>query len=106
MALPELKEFCRPQSAAELSGVFKTYEDGALFVAGGTFVHGLEARGLLSGVQALVRDLNRAYRRERALHERDCEAEGFRWIAVDDRDNSVFAWLSQRGMASTVMTVN
>jgi len=58
MALPELKEFCRPQSAAELSGVFKTYEDGALFVAGGTFVHGLEARGLLSGVQALV-DLRR-----------------------------------------------
>jgi 1,4-alpha-glucan branching enzyme len=45
------------------------------------------------GVQALVRDLNRAYRRERALHERDCEAEGFRWIAVDDRDNSVLAWL-------------
>ncbi len=58
MALPELKEFCRPQSAAELSGVFQTYEDAALLVAGGTFLHGLEARGLLSGVQALV-DLRR-----------------------------------------------
>lgn len=58
MALPELKEFCRPQSAAELSGVFATYEDSALLVAGGTFLHGLEARGLLSGVQALV-DLRR-----------------------------------------------
>lgn len=58
MALPELKEFSRPQSAAELSGIFQTYEDGALFVAGGTFIHGLEARGLLSGVQALV-DLRR-----------------------------------------------
>ena len=58
MALPELKEFCRPQSAAELSGVFDTYEDAALIVAGGTFIHGLEARGLLSGVQALV-DLRR-----------------------------------------------
>jgi 1,4-alpha-glucan branching enzyme len=49
------------------------------------------------GVQALVRDLNGAYRAERALHERDCEAEGFRWIAVDDRDNSVFAWLRTGG---------
>ena len=45
------------------------------------------------GVQALVRDCNRAYRGERALHERDCEADGFRWIVVDDADNSVFAWL-------------
>ncbi len=33
------------------------------------------------------------YRAQRALHERDCEADGFRWIVVDDRDNSVFAWL-------------
>ena len=49
------------------------------------------------GVQALVRDLNRAYAAHRALHERDCEAEGFRWIAVDDRDNSVFAWLRSGG---------
>jgi 1,4-alpha-glucan branching enzyme len=49
------------------------------------------------GVQALVRDLNRSYRGERALHERDCEAEGFRWIEVADRDNSVFAWLRTGG---------
>lgn len=58
MALPELKEFRRPESAAELPGVFQTYDDAALFVAGGTFIHGLEARGLLSGVQALI-DLRR-----------------------------------------------
>ena len=45
------------------------------------------------GVRDLVRDLNRAYRAERALHERDCEPEGFRWIEVSDRSNSVFAWL-------------
>ena len=52
------------------------------------------------GVQTLVRDLNRLYRGERALHERDCEAEGFRWIVVDDRDNSVFAWLRTGGEGS------
>ena len=45
------------------------------------------------GVQALVRDCNHAYRHLPALHERDCEGQGFQWIVVDDRDNSVFAWL-------------
>ncbi len=45
------------------------------------------------GVQALVRDCNRVYARERALHERDCEPDGFRWIEVADAENSVFAWL-------------
>jgi 1,4-alpha-glucan branching enzyme len=44
------------------------------------------------GVQALVRDCNRLYRDERALHERDCEGEGFRWLVVDDADHSVYAW--------------
>jgi len=45
------------------------------------------------GVQALVRDCNRFYRELRALHERDCEPEGFRWIVVDDAHNSVLAWM-------------
>jgi 1,4-alpha-glucan branching enzyme len=44
-------------------------------------------------LQDFVRDLNRAYRRLPALHARDCEAEGFRWIVVDDAEQSVFAWL-------------
>jgi 1,4-alpha-glucan branching enzyme len=50
-----------------------------------------------AGVQALVGDLNRLYRGERALHERDCEGDGFRWVVVDDRDNSVFAWIRTGG---------
>jgi 1,4-alpha-glucan branching enzyme len=44
-------------------------------------------------MQALVRDLNRVYRAVPALHRRDCEAEGFRWIVVDDAAQSVLAWL-------------
>jgi 1,4-alpha-glucan branching enzyme len=48
---------------------------------------------LHAGVRRLVRDLNRLYRREPALHLRDAEAAGFRWIIGDDRDNSVFAFL-------------
>src|SRR5262249_55152134 len=45
------------------------------------------------GIQQLVRDLNRAYRSEPALHERDAVSTGFRWIVGDDRINSVFAFL-------------
>jgi 1,4-alpha-glucan branching enzyme len=44
------------------------------------------------GVQLLVRDLNRVYAREPALHRLDSDAAGFRWIIGDDRDNSVFAF--------------
>ncbi len=45
-----------------------------------------------AGVQRLVQDLNRLYRTLPALHERDCEAEGFEWLVMHDADNSVFAW--------------
>jgi 1,4-alpha-glucan branching enzyme len=44
------------------------------------------------GVQDLVRDLNGAYRRTPALHERDCESDGFCWLVAEDRDNSVLAF--------------
>jgi 1,4-alpha-glucan branching enzyme len=46
-----------------------------------------------AGVQRLVRDLNLLYRAHPALHARDAEPEGFRWIDADDRDRSVFSWL-------------
>ena len=46
-----------------------------------------------AGIQALVRDLNRLYRRIPALHELDCEDAGFEWLVMHDADRSVFAWL-------------
>jgi 1,4-alpha-glucan branching enzyme len=46
-----------------------------------------------AGVSNLVRDLNRLYREVKALHQLDCEAAGFEWIAAHDADQSVFAWL-------------
>ena len=45
------------------------------------------------GLLAFVRDLNKIYRRAPALHVRDCEAEGFRWIVVNDDTQSVLAFL-------------
>ena len=46
-----------------------------------------------AGIQRLVRDLNRLYRAEPALYQRDAQREGFRWIVGDDRANSVFAFI-------------
>jgi 1,4-alpha-glucan branching enzyme len=45
-----------------------------------------------AGVQNMVRDLNRHYRNERALHQLDCEPTGFQWLALNDRDTSVLAF--------------
>jgi len=57
------------------------------------------------GVRSLVRDLNRLYREQPALHARDCEAEGFQWLIVDDRDNSVFAWERRAPGAPSVVVI-
>lgn len=40
-----------------------------------------------------VDDLNRAYRREPALHKFDCEERGFQWIDCHDSDQSVLTFL-------------
>ena len=44
------------------------------------------------GIQNFVRDLNRVQTEQPALHQRDCEAGGFQWIAADDSASSVYAW--------------
>jgi 1,4-alpha-glucan branching enzyme len=45
------------------------------------------------GVQQLLRDLNRLYRTESALHDSDADAGGFTWVIGDDDMNSVYAFL-------------
>jgi 1,4-alpha-glucan branching enzyme len=45
------------------------------------------------GMQRLVRDLNLLYREHPALHARDAEPEGHRWIDADDAEQSTFTWL-------------
>lgn len=58
------------------------------------------------GVQKLVADLNHAYRMVPALHQRDCEGDGFEWVIVDDRQNSVFAWLRKAPGAAPVLVIS
>jgi 1,4-alpha-glucan branching enzyme len=49
------------------------------------------------GVQTLVRDLNRVYRENRALHVNDTRPEGFAWIESNDAQASVYAWVRKGG---------
>ena len=45
-----------------------------------------------SAIQRLVRDLNRLYASEPALHRRDADPAGFHWIVGDDTGNQVFVY--------------
>jgi 1,4-alpha-glucan branching enzyme len=46
-----------------------------------------------SGIQAIVRDLNKMYRKEAAFHESDLAPEGFQWRMLDDAENSVIGFI-------------
>ncbi|MFD1702262.1 1,4-alpha-glucan branching protein GlgB [Methylopila henanensis] len=88
-----------------LFGLMWTHPGKKLLFMGGEVAQGREWNhddqvdwGLLddpghAGVQRLIRDLNRIYVGDPALHGRDAEPEGFRWVIGDDRANSVFAFL-------------
>ncbi len=45
------------------------------------------------GLLRLVGDLNRLYRSERALHQRDFSNEGFQWVGLHDWESSVMSYL-------------
>jgi 1,4-alpha-glucan branching enzyme len=55
-----------------------------------------------SGLQQWVRDLNRLYRNEPALHEMDCDPAGFEWIDCGDADSSVIS-LIRKGKSTSVI---
>ena len=48
-----------------------------------------------AGIHLLMRDLNDVYRTIPALHQGDCDPTGFRWVVVDDAENSIYAYLRQ-----------
>jgi 1,4-alpha-glucan branching enzyme len=49
------------------------------------------------GMQTLLCDLNAAYRNIPALHAKDVEPAGFRWVIMDDAEQSVYAYLRLGG---------
>ncbi|MEM1341375.1 MAG: 1,4-alpha-glucan branching protein GlgB, partial [Pseudomonadota bacterium] len=62
-------------------------------------------RPLNQGVSILVGDLNRLYRAEPALHVKDCEAEGFEWLVMEDAEASIFAWARHGGRGDRKVAV-
>jgi 1,4-alpha-glucan branching enzyme len=45
------------------------------------------------GAQTLVKDLNKLYKKESALHEKQFSSEGFEWINHGDHENSVMSYI-------------
>lgn len=55
----------------------------------------LVGQPLHDGIRQLIRDLNKLYKNETALHQNDMSGEGFRWISADDWQNSVYSYVRQ-----------
>jgi 1,4-alpha-glucan branching enzyme len=56
-------------------------------------------------LQQWVRDLNRLYRAEPALHANDCRAEGFEWIDSGDAAHSVLSFLRRGSDGEAIVAV-
>lgn len=54
MSLPNISDYHVPETTADAIALLTKYGDTAMIVAGGTFVHGLEVRGVLAEIEALI----------------------------------------------------
>ncbi len=66
---------------------------------------GLLAEAGHRGVQRWVADLNTTYRALGALHDFDCDAEGFEWVDCHDAEQSVIAFLRKGRKGEVVLAV-
>jgi 1,4-alpha-glucan branching enzyme len=58
---------------------------------------------LHAGLLKWIRDLNRLYRTEPALHEMDCDPAGFEWIDCNDADSSTISLIRKARSSSTIV---
>ncbi|HET9481626.1 MAG TPA: alpha amylase C-terminal domain-containing protein, partial [Candidatus Polarisedimenticolia bacterium] len=58
-----------------------------------------------AGVARWVADLNRAYRREPALHELDVDPNGFEWVDPNDADSSILSFLRKPKAGAGIVAV-
>ena len=58
------------------------------------------------GIQRLVRDLNKLYTQEFALHGRDFESDGFEWIDCNDADRSTLSYCRKAGEERIIVALN
>ncbi|MGC8588268.1 MAG: 1,4-alpha-glucan branching protein GlgB [Hydrogenobaculum sp.] len=57
------------------------------------------------GVQNLVKDLNKIYKNEIALHELDHDQEGFEWVDFQDVEQSIFSFLRKAKNGDFVLCI-
>jgi 1,4-alpha-glucan branching enzyme len=57
------------------------------------------------GMLNAVRDLNKLYRTENALHQLDCEPGGFQWIDCNDVEQSVLSYLRRSKTTNELVAV-
>ncbi len=57
------------------------------------------------GVKKYIGDLNRIYKDYPALHELDCQPEGFSWIAADDTEKSIYTFCRQDSAGDSIVVV-
>ncbi|TFG75512.1 MAG: 1,4-alpha-glucan branching enzyme, partial [Flavobacteriales bacterium] len=53
----------------------------------------LTEHGVHAGIQETIKDLNRLYRSEKALFEKQFSPEGFQWIDYGDHENCVLTYM-------------
>ncbi|VAW73955.1 1,4-alpha-glucan (glycogen) branching enzyme, GH-13-type [hydrothermal vent metagenome] len=58
------------------------------------------------GLKQLVHDLNHIYCEYPALHSKDFDADGFRWIDCNDADNSLLSFTRQSGDQTVISVFN
>lgn len=54
MTLSKLQEYYVPENSNAVIELLEKHREGAMIVAGGTFIHGLVARGLVTDVETLI----------------------------------------------------
>lgn len=57
------------------------------------------------GVQATIKALNQLYKTEKALHQHQFTADGFQWIAYDDHEGSIMAYMRKGKQAKEKVVV-
>ncbi|WP_298951678.1 1,4-alpha-glucan branching protein GlgB [uncultured Nonlabens sp.] len=56
------------------------------------------------GIQEVIKDLNKLYINQKALHEKQFNKDGFEWISYEDHENSVISYI-RKGIDSHVVII-
>ncbi|SCX89193.1 1,4-alpha-glucan branching enzyme [Nonlabens sp. Hel1_33_55] len=58
------------------------------------------------GILATITDLNKLYKKQPALHEKQFDADGFEWISHEDADNSVISYVRIGNDSKVIVVCN